>query len=59
MLHMHLCSTRVEYRVRDSVIEVFWKCFPCLSHFLFLRLYPTSDVHAEEVIGPLSEFTHV
>ena len=57
MIHMHLCN-RVEYRVRNSVIEVLWKCFSRLSHFPFLWHYQASDVHVEET-GPLSEFMHV
>ena len=58
MLDMRLCG-RVEYLVCDNMIEVFWKCFPHLSHFPFLWQYLASDVHVEDVAGLLSEFTHV
>ena len=57
MLHMHFCG-RVEYPVRESVIEVFWEFFPRLSHFSFLRHYPAFDVHAEDVTDPLYSHMH-
>ena len=58
MLHMHLCG-RVEYPVRDNVIKVFWECFSRHSHFPFLWQDPAFEVHVRNVIGPLSEFTHI